>query len=562
MRKSVAAVLCVSFAAVVACSVGGGGSPPAAVDASQALDPATEPVQVSLSTDSSHAVSADIPLEGGTLTATAADGTRFTLVIPSGALVQPTTITMTPLASMEGLPFGEGAPMAVLLEPSGLTFYDFVTLTVEPGSDLPIDQQIPIGTSGPGNDLEMPFAEIADGVLQLKLLHFSSAGATKGFLADTEPWRQRLGGDVETRLRSVVAREMLYHKQKDEPVPASFWQWLKQTWWDNVMKPRLDAAGESCAAGRLAIETALSFERQAQLMGFGEDGHNLVQTVWDLLPTVARQCLQEEYELCRDEHIVHRILPVLLAIERQSQLAGLSGAAMGPVLAEGMDLARKCLHFELEFESEATLGYSSAVESRVPIELTFDGESVLSARLKGQADLVNTDFEYAVPGCTVTTSTGNGTFTVSDLGWDVKYETEIGSIGDIRLNYDPGVAAEQAHGSCTSGLIIETGGIAGLFWNAAYSAGHLADEIALGAGPSGPSIPMPDPTAMALMPGGRGQLPGQISGMGQGFGMGSVLTVKGWDVHGEELFAERSWETSLGGSGSETGSMKLYHRPR
>ena len=123
--------------ATISCSVGGlSGSGAGAVEAAQALDPSTEPIQVQLTTDPSRAVTATIPVEGGTLTATSADGTRFTLVVPAGALVQATTITMTPLASMEGVPFGEGEPMAVQLEPAGLTFFDFVTLTVEPAGDV------------------------------------------------------------------------------------------------------------------------------------------------------------------------------------------------------------------------------------------------------------------------------------------------------------------------------------------------------------------------------------------------------------------------------------------
>ena len=83
-------------------------------------------------------------------------------------------------------------------------------------------------------------------------------------------------------------------------------------------------------------------------MGLPEDS---VAEMLDLMPTMARVCLKEEYEFCRDEHIVHRIVPSILGVERKRQLLGIVSAEMDQVMAEAEDLAAKCLRFELEFKS-------------------------------------------------------------------------------------------------------------------------------------------------------------------------------------------------------------------
>ena len=53
-------------------------------------------------------------------------------------------------------------------------------------------------------------------VVQIQLLHFSGAGVTKGLLADTEPVRQRLGGDVDAGLHSAMAAALQQARQNGE----------------------------------------------------------------------------------------------------------------------------------------------------------------------------------------------------------------------------------------------------------------------------------------------------------------------------------------------------------
>ncbi len=407
-------------AALAACSPGSSTPPPAATgptpvptlpssgpapdaNIAQAVDPSTQPIKLTTTLDESHTASAIIGPDGGTLSTTGADGTSFTLEIPPKALEETIEVSMTPISAMDGLPWQGGPVAAVQLQPDGQSFDDYVTLTIEPTGDIPVDQAIPIGASGPEQSAYIPAFDPKSKDLKLMLDHFSSAGATKGLLADIEPWRQRLGGDVEARLSSIIGMEYARQRQallmgQEYTVDPGFWDYIEKTWKQYVLNPRLAAAGESCASGRLAIQTVMSLERQFELGGVPfSSGVNWT----DLLPKVSKVCIQEEYELCRDQHIIHRMIPALLGIARQNELLGLHDAgqdsagladAMAQVEAEGWDLARKCLNFELEFKSTVEMStadgsYTSTVESTVKIEL-----NVSTLKLEGSAELINTDF--------------------------------------------------------------------------------------------------------------------------------------------------------------------------
>jgi len=552
----------------VAC-LGGSG----AGDVSEALDPKTQPVTVTTTVDQSRAVSDRIGPEGGTLTASGADGSQFTLEIPADALVEEIEITMTPIESMEGLPLVGGLAAGVQLEPEGMSFYDFVTLTIEPALDIPVDQQIPIGSSGVDGAVYIPLIDPESTTVRLRLLHFSSGGVAKGYLADLAPVRQRLGGTADARLQSLMAAELARARQTqlltgEETLDMGLIESLMKQWKEQVLKPRLAAAGESCAAGRLAIETLLGYERQVQLLGVGE---SMMGELDDLLPKVARVCVREEYELCRDEHIVHRMIPVLLNLKRQTELMG-GGAEMDQVIAEAEDLARKCLHFELEFESTVRMESGdvyneSEVESK--IEVTYEVGSIPPA-LTGSSALVNLNYEVSDPmggACTTTGNRGGGTFEVSNLFWEVTTsgsDDQLGQVTDLLLTYAPGISTETITASC-NGMNFTTPPAA--IWSNTYMGVHQSELGGSGGqeaagGDQPPPIPkLTIPQLESLMQSGA-----PPSGLGtEDAGPGATYTTKVWQVKGGELFAEKEWDLSIGaGEGlmTENGSFKLYHRPQ
>jgi hypothetical protein len=534
----------VAFAALVlltaACS--SGRSSPG--DLSEALDPNTEPVTVTMTVDQGKSSSARVGPDGGTLATTGTDGSHYSLVIPAGALVDEIEIRMTPITSMEGLPLTEGLAAGVQLEPEGMTFYEVVTLTIEPAEPLPIEQTLPIGSSGETGALYIPFIDPDPETVHLRLLHFSSAGLSKGLTADLEPVRQRLGGDLETRLISLANAEIAHARQTGEGNPSAnadlmaALDYLLTQFREHVLKPRIAAAGESCAAGRLAIETVLSYGRQRQLLGMEEDS---IQETVDLMPTMARVCLREEYELCRDEHIVHRMIPAILGIERQRQLLGITSPEMDQVMAEAEDLAAKCLRFELEFESLTEMtGEGARVTSEVESKVILQYEPGSLTAPHGSSALTNTIFEFVLPpgGCTATGARGGATFNAISLNWLVAtdgVEDQVGHVEDILLRYDPGQTTETVTTSCPQATVgqMETGA-----WWSRFFFGTHSDEASMADGETASGFDMTDLSSL----------------------MSTTYLAKGWEVSGDELFAELEWEKEQAGI-SEEGSFKLHHRP-
>lgn len=78
---------------------------------------------------------ADIGPDGGELAAESASGTRYTLILPAGALDELTHIRMTPVESLGGYPFSGEVYGAVLIEPAGLELNQLATLVIEPSAE-------------------------------------------------------------------------------------------------------------------------------------------------------------------------------------------------------------------------------------------------------------------------------------------------------------------------------------------------------------------------------------------------------------------------------------------
>jgi hypothetical protein len=476
------------------------------------------PFAVTTTLDSGNQVELLFTPEGGSLSATASDGTVFTLDVPAGALVADTLIRMIPVRSVEGMPFG-GESYAVQFEPEGLQFFDYATLTIDPVEDIPVDQQIFFGYEGSGENLALALPVVDSREMKILLDHFSGYGVNKGLLADVEPVRQRIGGSAEARLQSAIAEKL--HAERQNQLQGQESESLDLTEFFNefekqVVKPRLAAAGESCAAGRLAIQTVMGFERQRQLLGMGEEG----TFPSELLNTVAEVCMKEEYEICRDDHIIHHIVPAWLGIERQFQLLGMGDSG---ILDQAKEYVKKCLTFELRFESQGTLnaddggGVDSSVQSKV--KLQFNKGSWL---VEGQAPLENTAFEFKVPKCQVTSNRGGGTFKVISLA-PIADKTAtadvLGTVEDIKLVYDPGETSESYTVNCKNRPSFSA---AQPYWSSFFIALHESE--------------------LDLANGG--------------------FLMEDWEILGNEYYAKKEWIKDGSDMGViEAGTFKLYHKP-
>ncbi len=357
--------------------------------------------------------------------------------------------------------------------------------------------------------------------------HFSGNGVTRGLLADIEPERRRLGGDAERRLSAAMSAELIRIRQEGgewqgAQVAAAFEEAHRQ-FEEQVVRPRVAAAGESCAAGRLAIETVLKLESQRQILGASEGGSGLDKYP-GLVEKVARVCVLEEFEICVEDHVIHRMAMVWRGYERQFAVIGLLGVQLDDaVLREARELTIKCLTFKVKLESTGILdvddgGYESRVTSEVTVR--FDPDS---SKISGDGPLVNEEFEFRSP-CGATSITGGGTFEVVNLKILVARPDEFNP-DDVNflLTYMPGATSESAKikicGSSGPPLALP----AFPAWTSTFLATHI----------------------------------NELDTSGE-FGGGYAIT--GFEILGDEYFAKVEW-IKESGQIVEVGTFKIYHTP-
>ena len=409
-----------------ACTPGDGGGASAPVD----LGTVENPIRVVPTLDSGHAVSQTIGLAGGTITATGADGTVFTLAVPADSLRQLTRITMTPVTRLEGLPFGNGSDVTVDLQPSGLVFDVPATLTIAPATAIPPGERILYGYS----DDQLSFAEPvmdAEGIA-IAVSHFSGYGAARGLMGDVEAARKRIGGSAEERITSEMRAIMQAARQAELRGESTNLASLLDPYFDQLQRevviPRIEAAGQSCAAGRAAIQTVSSYAHQRVLLGYEDEAGDLVD---ELLETVAPKCMDEEYEMCVNEHIVHRIFPAYQAFSRQFSQRGIDNS---PALGKMKVQVEKCLHFDLEFTldtrfeldtrsiNQSYLSYAESTELDAEVALSVDDAYVDMSNAfepsSGPMESLKQVYRQKAPGCvpgTVSTWRDTGHFLAMQL---------------------------------------------------------------------------------------------------------------------------------------------------
>jgi len=208
---------------------GGSGSPdcPASVDgrASSADAGPTfqlqtpNPLSVSPVLDPTHATVAVITATaGGSITATAADGTIYILTIPADALLFDTEITLTPVTSIGGLPFSGGLQAAVQIAPDGLYLYQVATLSIAPATAVLSSKQIGFGYYGGGTEFHLEALTTTGLVFGIQ--HFSGYGAGLGTAADVSQQELRPPTAPLDQLVQVIAQPLFLERPATiEPDP-------------------------------------------------------------------------------------------------------------------------------------------------------------------------------------------------------------------------------------------------------------------------------------------------------------------------------------------------------
>ena len=259
---------------------------PAGKETAQSTGPAidfTTPgkaLDVKVQLDKKHTSSGKISPDGGTVSLTSADGSKFTLEVPPKALDTETLITMTALKSVDGAPLDNNKPTAVQLEPSGLFFNEMVTLTIVPAKEIPVKEQIAFGYEGDGKDYHLALVDPKSRDIKIKLMEFSGAGV--GSASDVA-WAANLQMQAESiRARLTQKAGQITQTERMKSLLGLEGQdgsgeWIKQIksimdqYEDQVLRKEMVAAELDCRYARGAIKNYIAAERQGTLLGVKED---------------------------------------------------------------------------------------------------------------------------------------------------------------------------------------------------------------------------------------------------------------------------------------------------
>ncbi len=165
--------------------------------------------------DEDAAAGAVVGPDGGTIVATDSSDVQFELEIPAGALTSDTAITMTPAASIDGLPLA-GPAAAVDLEPDGLEFAVPATLRIT-FPDKPPRHPLAFGYEAGGGGFTIDTPIVVGSTLEIPVVHFSDRGGS---------------GSRAENMANLIAAELDHLKGKDltigetEELAGLIFQWL------------------------------------------------------------------------------------------------------------------------------------------------------------------------------------------------------------------------------------------------------------------------------------------------------------------------------------------------
>lgn len=216
--------------------------------------------------------------DGGTISATASDGTTFELVVPPEAVPGDVEIAITPLVDMAGIE--ANALHGVLLEPDGLEFYELARLTITPAEPIAVESQLMFEAAGDGENPQPALIDPASEAIVILLDHFSVAGIATADEAQRARLLEKSAANAEARLVGQVRQRIGEERARyllgtgdDESAggaPRQALDAIAAEYQREVLDKRRAAAGESCQTLKEYVRSVIRWERQWQLAGVTE----------------------------------------------------------------------------------------------------------------------------------------------------------------------------------------------------------------------------------------------------------------------------------------------------
>ncbi len=362
--------------------------------------PEANPLKIEMTLDATAVVEQEIGQEGGTLSVTGSDGTVYTLVIPTDALLSPELIRMVPATSITGLPFEDSAPAGVHLEPDGLIFFKAVTLKIQPATVQEGLIWVGFGTETDGQDFHLQPAVTQDNTLHILIAHFSDYGLARARKEEVGRLRD-IYTPSDAQNYFVNQYGTISHLVDDPEARVEALTKALRDWYNYsvlvrinnaaVFDDRLDAAVGEFLAWSDMIETLDLFFSNGKLK---ENLRDEIEEGQDALATAFKNAFKKASDRCtsnNDPDEAFRMRRYGLAAEHM-QLWGRSGLDE----SEARDMLKACFKFDFLFRSKVVVETDngtkiSQVMARIPLDV--DKHSVFSSTGGSLIDVGDLIFE-------------------------------------------------------------------------------------------------------------------------------------------------------------------------
>ncbi len=461
---------------------------------------------ISISLDNGRGATKTIGPEGGSITATAADGTTYTLALPKDALVGATEVRVIPVKSVAGLSGHARVVGAVQFEPEGLGLFKPATLTITPSS-LSSKPTQAFSWYGAGRTLGRYPSKRTGTRLELQITHFSGDGVAQGESSDWAGW-ESMANAVRTHYQQSV-RPLMTRAETDDSV---------------FVRAMQDYNGWARQIALLRANGLLDEAFTSELEGLATSAKKAL-----------RNYVEKASERCVNQHKLGEIV-ILVMAARQAALLGDEQQA-----GEALEKARKCGHFELDYETIITRrdppfppNSETRAESHVRVlglqlEIQFGTEPASGEK---QIEYLGWNYTLTNPECrTVPTGTQLGDpFRVTRFLFEMEQKSLAGPDG--RPQFAPP----------TISLLVYPG--------------KPTEFIAVDC-KEAPRIELP----------GEHYYYSFFSSLYFGQAEGDSFRIDGWDILGGSVYARKTYErtkvvTDYGGDVTERTTYDLKHTPK
>jgi hypothetical protein len=221
--------------------------------------------------DPSRAVTTRIGTAGGTVSASAADGSQYALTIPAGALAGEEQVTIVPITKLSGS--GMKLAAGAQLEPDGLRLLEPATLALTPARAVTLTEETGFAYQGTGSEFGLaplaPGRAIGMPVLRLGGLGVGSASTGQLSTRLAHPPHDAFAAflsQLSAPVRLLRLRGLGRHPAASTD-PATEAKGELGGFYNQYVQPSLRRAGSSLGAFSTAAQRTLAWERELDLLG-------------------------------------------------------------------------------------------------------------------------------------------------------------------------------------------------------------------------------------------------------------------------------------------------------